>query len=88
MADSPEPQPSEAPESDVPKSKSEPPKASGAVERFLSWIERVGNKLPDPAILFAILMLVTWVLSALLAKVQFTEIHPAHGRADPHCRTS
>ncbi|MDA8018548.1 MAG: AbgT family transporter [Thermoanaerobaculia bacterium] len=66
-----------SPSADSPSS--EPPRASGAVERFLSWIERVGNKLPDPAILFVILMLVTWVLSAVLAPVQFEEIHPATG---------
>ena len=61
------------------KSASTPPPPSGAVERFLSWIERVGNRLPDPAVLFVILMLVVWVLSALLAPVQFTETHPATG---------
>ena len=32
----------------------------------LDAIEWVGNKLPDPAILFLILMVVVWLLSALL----------------------
>ena len=46
------------------------------VDRALNAIERVGNKLPDPAALFLILLLLTWVLSALLAPVQFNEIDP------------
>jgi aminobenzoyl-glutamate transport protein len=46
------------------------------VDRFLNLIERAGNRLPDPAILFVIALLVVWVLSALLAPVQFTEIDP------------
>ena len=47
-----------------------------ALDRFLNGIERTGNKLPDPAILFVILLLIVWVASALLAPVQFTEIDP------------
>src|SRR5918996_1874932 len=50
------------------------------VDRALNTIERVGNKLPDPAALFLILLLLTWVLSALLAPVQFGEIDPRTGR--------
>ncbi|MDQ3115718.1 MAG: AbgT family transporter [Verrucomicrobiota bacterium] len=46
------------------------------VDRALNTIERVGNKLPDPAALFFILLLVVWVLSALLASTQFAEIDP------------
>src|SRR5918993_1568824 len=46
------------------------------VDRALNAIERIGNKLPDPAALFLILLLLTWVLSALLAPVQFSEIDP------------
>jgi aminobenzoyl-glutamate transport protein len=47
-----------------------------ALDRFLNSIERAGNKLPDPAILFVILLLIVWAASALLAPVQFTEIDP------------
>lgn len=50
------------------------------VDRALNAIERVGNKLPDPAALFLILMLLVWVLSALLAPVQFSEIDPRSGQ--------
>lgn len=42
----------------------------------LDWIEWLGNKLPDPAVLFVIGMLVTWVLSWFLASVEFTELNP------------
>src|SRR5687768_14739232 len=44
--------------------------------RFLDWVERVGNKLPDPAILFVVVLLLTWVASAFLAPIQFTETDP------------
>ena len=46
------------------------------MHRFLDFVEVAGNKLPDPAILFLILMFVTWGLSALLAPVAFSEVHP------------
>ena len=51
----------------------------GVVTRALDAIERVGNKLPDPAMLFLILMLLTWGVSALLANVSFSEIDPRSG---------
>ncbi len=46
------------------------------LDRFLDIIEKSGNKLPDPAILFLMLMLLVWVLSALLSGVSFTEVDP------------
>jgi aminobenzoyl-glutamate transport protein len=54
-------------------------KTKGAVGKFLDIIERAGNKLPDPAILFFSLLLIVWVLSALLSNVVFTEIDPRSG---------
>ena len=51
----------------------------GFVGKMLSVIEKVGNKLPDPAILFFITLLLVWVLSALLAPIEFSEINPANG---------
>ncbi len=50
------------------------------VDRFLDTVERVGNKLPDPAVLFVLALGITWVLSALLASVSFTEIDPRSGQ--------
>jgi aminobenzoyl-glutamate transport protein len=47
-----------------------------ALDRFLNAIEWAGNKLPDPAILFVIALVIVWVASALLAPVEFTEIDP------------
>lgn len=51
----------------------------GRLDRALASIERVGNKLPDPAILFLVLMIAVWVISAILAPVNFDTTHPATG---------
>ncbi len=48
----------------------------GWVYRALDVVERVGNRLPDPAVLFLIAMVLTWLASWLLAGVAFTEIDP------------
>jgi aminobenzoyl-glutamate transport protein len=42
------------------------------VERFLLWVERVGNRLPDTAVLFVIALFVVWAVSALLSGYEFT----------------
>jgi aminobenzoyl-glutamate transport protein len=49
------------------------------VDRALNAIEVVGNKLPDPAVLFLLLLFVVWIVSWLLAPVQFAEIDPRNG---------
>lgn len=51
----------------------------GALTRFLDGVERIGNRLPDPAVLFLLLMLLVWALSALLSGVDFGEIDPRNG---------
>ena len=51
------------------------PKLS-AMDRFLNTIERVGNKIPDPALLFFWGLLIVWGLSALLSQINFDLIHP------------
>ena len=56
------------------------PKPSG-MDRFLNAIERVGNKIPDPAILFFWALILTWVTSALLSNVTFDLINPRTGDA-------
>ena len=48
----------------------------GLVDRALSSIETIGNRLPDPAVLFLLLLLLTWVVSALLSPVEFAEADP------------
>ena len=40
---------------------------NGWLVKALDWIERIGNKLPDPAILFLVAMVAIWLLSAVLA---------------------
>ena len=39
----------------------------GWLQRSLAWIERTGNKLPDPAVLFLAFLFLTWIASALCA---------------------
>ncbi|MDX1582954.1 MAG: AbgT family transporter [Thermoanaerobaculia bacterium] len=46
---------------------------------MLNAIEFVGNKLPDPAILFLIVLILVWIFSALFAGTTFTEIDPRTG---------
>jgi aminobenzoyl-glutamate transport protein len=53
--------------------------ANPRIARMLDWIERVGNKLPDPAVLFLIALVITWILSVLLAPVAFSAIDPRTG---------
>lgn len=53
-----------------------PARPSGFIDRLLTGIEVAGNKLPDPAMLFVYALLATWVLSAALSTVSFTEIDP------------
>ncbi|MCF6226031.1 MAG: AbgT family transporter [Xanthomonadales bacterium] len=45
-------------------------------QRSLAMVERVGNKLPDPAILFIALLCIVWVLSWALSYIDY-------GLADP-----
>ena len=63
----------------TPSSAAPTPAGSRFTARALDAIERVGNRLPDPAALFVILLAVVWVLSALLAGVSFAEIDPRTG---------
>ncbi len=43
---------------------------------FLNRIERAGNALPDPALLFLLLLVVVWVMSAMLAGFDYTHVDP------------
>jgi aminobenzoyl-glutamate transport protein len=46
---------------------------------FLAAVERIGNKLPDPAVLFIALLFIVWVLSWLLSYVTFSVVDPRSG---------
>lgn len=46
------------------------------VQRALDTVERVGNKLPDPAALFIALLFIVWLLSWLLSYVEFNVNDP------------
>jgi aminobenzoyl-glutamate transport protein len=48
---------------------------------FLGTVERVGNKLPDPAVLFIALLGIVWLLSWLLSYVTFDVVDPRSGEA-------
>jgi aminobenzoyl-glutamate transport protein len=50
--------------------------SSTLVARVLNRVERVGNRLPDPAILFLILLVVVWVVSWLVSPMTFADIDP------------
>ena len=49
--------------------------------RMLATVERVGNKLPDPAMLFVGLLVIVWALSWLFSMVSFDVIDPRSGEA-------
>ena len=51
------------------------------VQRWLATVERVGNRLPDPAILFVSLLFVVWILSWLFSYVTYDAIDPRTGEA-------
>lgn len=56
-------------------------KKRGAVVVFLDFIEWMGNKLPDPAVLFVAGILTVWLASAFCSTIQFAELLP--GKTEP-----
>ena len=55
------------------------PARSSAGNRMLETVERVGNKLPDPTVLFIALLGIIWLLSWLLSYVTFDVVDPRSG---------
>lgn len=51
-------------------------KESKGLTRFLNGIERIGNKLPDPFILFVYLMLIVIIVSSIVSAFHVTVVHP------------
>ena len=56
--------------------KGESKSKGGLLNGFLNFIEVAGNKLPDPAILFLILMVAVWLLSWPLSMMKFDAKDP------------
>jgi aminobenzoyl-glutamate transport protein len=50
-------------------------------QRALAAVERLGNRLPDPTLLFIGALVIVWVLSWLLSGVSFDVIDPRSGEA-------
>ncbi|MGI9275771.1 MAG: AbgT family transporter [Endozoicomonas sp.] len=51
------------------------------IDRFLNGIEKTGNKLPEPAMLFVYGLAIVLVLSAVLSQMSFDLVSPATGQA-------
>ncbi len=51
----------------------------GLGQRTLAAVERIGNRLPDPAILFIALLVLVWLLSWLLSYVDWGVTDPRNG---------
>ena len=64
-------------ESPAPEEQSPAPAAPAT--GFLAAVERIGNKLPDPAVLFIALLGIVWVLSWALSYITFDVFHPTTG---------
>lgn len=57
------------------------PSRTGLANRLLQSVERIGNRLPDPAVLFIALLFIVWVLSWVLSYVSFEVVDPRSGEA-------
>lgn len=46
---------------------------------FLQWVERVGNKIPNPFLLFVYLIAVLMIASAVISWLNITAVNPSNG---------
>lgn len=51
------------------------------MDHFLNGVERAGNKLPDPSLMFLYGTIIVWILSAILSRFSFEMVHPTTGEA-------
>ena len=49
------------------------------IVRLLDRVEALGNRLPDPAVLFLMLLIAVWILSAVLAQFSYAHVDPRTG---------
>ena len=66
---------------------SSPPELAGSAEGklntgFLGWVERTGNRLPDPVFLFIYLLLVLVAISVVCSWLSVSALHPTKLNAD------
>ncbi|MDZ7767992.1 MAG: AbgT family transporter [Woeseiaceae bacterium] len=61
------------------KAESKKVQGPGRIQRALAAVERVGNKLPDPAMLFVGLLVIVWLLSWALSGISFDVVDPRTG---------
>jgi len=61
------------------ESANDAPATESLSTRMLATVERVGNKLPDPTMLFIALLFIVWLLSWLLSYVTYDVIDPRSG---------
>ena len=60
----------------MPQEEQERKVKDGLPVRILASVEHIGNKLPDPAVLFIALLFMVWIFSWLLSYVTFNVIDP------------
>lgn len=58
-----------------------PAAKQSSMDRFLNLIEKAGNKIPDPAILFFWALILVWIASAALSQFSFDMLNPRTGQA-------
>lgn len=61
--------------------RSQKEKPNSLLNRMLDGVEKVGNKLPDPAVMFFGLLIIVWIMSWAMSGVSFDETHPLTGEA-------
>ena len=62
-------------------------KKNNSIMKFIKVVERVGNKLPHPFILFGYFILITLVVSYILSKVGFEASYLVEGKAGEGAKT-
>ena len=60
---------------------SAPSEKPSLMDRFLNGVEKAGNKLPDPSMMFLGGLIIVWVMSAIMSQMSFDLAHPTTGEA-------
>ena len=54
----------------------ESPQKVGITQKILNYVERTGNKLPQPVTLFVILILIVLLASLIASWLELSVVHP------------